>query len=48
MLEDGTIKYEGHDARVAAEDKKITDQPMANKTGTLTENGKFFRAAEKF
>ena len=48
MLEDGTIKYEGHDARVSPEDKKITDQPMANKTGTLTENGKFFQAAENF
>ena len=48
MLEDGTIRYEGHDARVSPEDKKITDQPMANKTGTLTENGKFFQAAENF
>ena len=48
MNEDGTIIYEGHDARVPLEEKKITDQPMANTTGTLTENGKFFQAAENF
>jgi hypothetical protein len=48
MNEDGSIIYEGHDARVSLEDKKITDQPIANTTGTLTENGKFFQAAENF
>ena len=48
MFEDGTIKYEGHDARVPIEEKKSTDQPIANSTGTLTENGKFFQAAENY
>jgi hypothetical protein len=48
MLDGGIIKYEGHDARVPIEDKKITDQPIANVTGTLTENGKFTQAAENF
>ena len=48
MLSDGIIKYEGHDARVSIEKKKITDQPIANATGTLTENGKFIQAAESF
>ena len=48
MLDGGIIKYEGHDARVPIEAKKITDQPIANVTGTLTENGKFTQAAENF
>ena len=48
MLDGGIIKYEGHDARVPIEEKKITDQPIANVTGTLTENGKFTQAAENF
>ena len=49
MLDDGIIKYEGHDQeRVSKDLKKTTDQPMANKTGTLTQNGKFFQAADNF
>lgn len=48
MLEDGVIKYEGHDARVSIHEKKLVDQLMTNTTGTLTENGKFFHAAESY
>ena len=49
MLEDGIIKYEGHDQeRVPKELKKSLDQPIANKSGTLTQNGKFLQAAEQF
>lgn len=48
MLDDGVIKYEGHDARVSIYEKKNVDQPMANVTGTLTENGKFYQAAENY
>ena len=48
MLEDGVIKYEGHDARVPTQEKKYVDQPIANATGTLTENGKFYQAAENY
>ena len=46
-LEDGVIKYEGHDQyRIAKELKKTVDQPIANTSGTLTQNGKFLQAAE--
>ena len=48
MLSDGIIKYEGHDARVPKEEKKITDQPEFNASGTLTENGRFIKAANEF
>ena len=49
MLEDGLIEYEGHDApRSEKYNKKEVDQPIANASGTLTENGKFFQAAEQF
>ncbi len=49
MLEDGTIEYEGHDAPKSREyDKKKVDQPLANRSGTLTENGKFLQAAENY
>ena len=49
MLDDGIIKYEGHDQeRVPKELKKSLDQPIANKSGTLTQNGKFLQAAEQF
>ena len=42
MLEEGIIKYEGHDQyRVPKELKKTVDQPIANASGTLTQNGKF-------
>ena len=49
MLEDGLIEYEGHDApRSEKYNKKEVDQPIANASGTLTENGKFFQAAENY
>jgi hypothetical protein len=49
MLEDGVIEYEGHDAtKNDSYNKKEVDQPIANKTGTLTENGKFLQASENY
>ena len=49
LLDDGIIEYEGHDARKSSEyNKKEVDQPMANQNGVLTENGKFFQAADNF
>ena len=49
ILYGGVIKYEGHDKeRIPAHEKKLVDQPMANKTGTLTQNGLFFQAAENY
>lgn len=51
ITEDGTVLiYEGHDV---AKTKSITDpkkydQPEVRETGTLTENGKFHRAAQGF
>ena len=49
MLEDGVIEYEGHDAtKHDSYNKKEVDQPIANKTGTLTENGKFLQASENY
>ena len=49
MLEDGRIIYEGHDALKSKNyDKKTIDQPLKNSSGTLTENGKFFKAAQDF
>jgi hypothetical protein len=42
----GILEYEGHDqARRGEIDLKKLDQPMENKNGSLTENGKFFNAA---
>jgi hypothetical protein len=41
--------YEGHDVpRNLAKDPKAVDQPFHTPKGTLTENGKFFEAAEKY
>lgn len=49
LLDDGVIEYEGHDAPKSIEyDKKMVDQPLKRESGTLTENGKFFKAAEEF
>lgn len=49
LLDDGTIEYEGHDASKSLEyDKKKVNQPLKTKSGSLTENGKFFKAAEDF
>jgi hypothetical protein len=43
-----TLIYEGHDEPRSATnlDPKQLDQPQFTSTGTLTENGKFFRAAQ--
>ena len=41
MLEDGVIEYERHDTSDRY-NKKEVDQPVANKTGTLTENGEHY------
>lgn len=46
-----TLIYEGHDASLTmanGENKKKIDQPMNLPSGRLTENGKFFKAAEKY
>jgi len=49
MINDGIIKYEGHDVYSSSKyDKKKLDQPMMYSSGTLTENGKFFQAAHEF
>lgn len=48
--EDGKVLiYEGHDVpRNLARDPKSVDQPDYSPKGTLTENGKFFKAAMKY
>jgi hypothetical protein len=49
--EDGsTIIYEGHDVPRSSQyaDPKLVDQPEFSPFGTITENGKFFRAAEEY
>ena len=46
-----SLIYEGHDASIAmleGKAKKETDQPMKLPSGKLTENGKFFQAAERY
>jgi hypothetical protein len=45
----GALIYEGHDApsNVANEPKEV-DQPLTTPKGTLTENGKFFTAAQSY
>jgi hypothetical protein len=49
LLDDGIIEYEGHDAPKSRDyDKKLVDQPIATKSGTLTENGKFYQAADNY
>jgi hypothetical protein len=44
-----TLIYEGHDApsNLAKEPKEV-DQPLTTLKGTLTENGKFFTAAQSY
>ena len=44
-----TLIYEGHDvpSNLAKEPKEV-DQPLATPKGTLTENGKFFTAAQSY
>ena len=49
IFDDGVIEYEGHDVPVNInKDKKSVDQEKRTPSGTLTENGKFFNAAEKY
>ena len=49
IFDDGVIEYEGHDVPINInKDKKSVDQPMYTPNGKLTENGKFFLAAEDF
>lgn len=45
----GTLIYEGHDvpSNLASEPKEV-DQPLTTPKGTLTENGKFFTAAQAY
>ena len=49
IFDDGVIEYEGHDVpKNITPDKKSVDQPYASPSGTLTENGKFYNAAENY
>ena len=45
-----TLIYEGHDIpnRRGGPDPKSADQPMHNPAGTLTQNGLFFEAAQRY
>jgi len=47
--ETNTLIYEGHDvpSNLAKEPKEV-DQPLTTPKGTLTENGKFFTAAQSY
>ena len=42
--------YEGHDAlkSISGPNPKTVDQPMYNPTGSLTQNGLFYEAANSF
>ena len=49
VLEDGRVLiYEGHDEprRKDGPDPKTVDQPLTTPSGTVTQNGRFYRAAE--
>lgn len=51
ITEDGTVLiYEGHDVAKTKgiSDPKRYDQPYKRESGTLTENGKFYKAAQGF
>ena len=51
VIEDGTVLiYEGHDEPKikGVENPKLLDQPEFRQNGTLTENGKFYQAAQSF
>jgi len=45
-----TLIYEGHDVskRGNGPDPKVVDQPEKTPTGSLTENGKFYRAGQEY
>ena len=50
VSDDGQILiYEGHNAQKSPETPvpQIVDQPLTNKSGSLTQNGRFYRAAEE-
>ena len=45
----GTLIYEGHDVPSnLVDDPKTVDQPLLTPKGSLTENGKFFTAAQSY
>ncbi|MGH7965930.1 MAG: HNH endonuclease [Candidatus Binatia bacterium] len=47
--ERGLLIYEGHDVPTKGNiDPKAIDQPLTSLSGSLTENGKFYRAIEEF
>lgn len=51
ISDDGiTIEYEGHDEPKTSFEMnpKLIDQPLQTKNGTLTQNGKFINAVERF
>jgi hypothetical protein len=51
VQDDGAVLiYEGHDEpkRKGASNPKVVDQPERQQGGTLTENGKFHQAAQRF
>ncbi len=51
LVEDGTVLiYEGHDVPKTKDidDPKLVDQPEYRQSGSLTENGKFHKAAQDF
>ena len=51
ITEDGTVLiYEGHDAPKSKKilDPKLVDQPEYRNSGSLTENGKFHKAAQDY
>ena len=49
VFDDGIVEYEGHDVpKNISKDKKSVDQPFYNTSGTLTENGRFYTAADEF
>lgn len=50
MEKENILVYEGHDlsAKEARRAKKEVDQPLFERTGALTDNGKFFKAANDY
>lgn len=46
--EEQVLVVEGHDASVKGTKKKVSDQEAVHESGLLTDNGKFYREANKF
>ena len=47
--ETGLLEYEGHDEQRRANiEPKLIDQPMKYSGGSLTENGKFYKAVQDY